>query len=394
MDRRRLLAKDRVRERLLQSCGKDTLIPLNDFARQWQEVRESVLQAVEGVGRSGWYILGREVAGFETALAEYWGLPEGAGVGSGLDAIELSLRALGCGQGDKVLTTPLSAFATTLAILKIGAVPVFADTDAYGLLDLDQCREILRSRSGIRFLVPVHLYGHALDMRGLQAIARDFDCRIVEDCAQSIGASHNGIATGTAGRMAATSFYPTKNLGALGDGGAVLTGDPELARMVRSLRDYGQNSKYRHDVIGYNSRLDELQAAILHRALLPRLPVWTARRREIAERYLGGIRNPALRVPGAPPGSDSCWHLFPVFVESGEKAEFRAWMESRGVASGEHYPIAVPDQPAMQSAAHELATPIETARRLCGSEVSLPMFPYLTEEEIDRVIEACNEWKA
>ena len=370
------------------------MIPLNDFARQWQEIRDSVLQAMENVGRSGWYILGREVADFETALAEFWGLPHCAGVASGLDAIELSLSALGCGPGDRVLTTPLSAFATTLAILKLGAVPVFADTDEYGLLDLDQCREILRSRSDIRFLVPVHLYGHTLDMARLQTIARDFDCRIVEDCAQSIGASHRGIATGMAGRMAATSFYPTKNLGAFGDGGAVLTRDPELARAVRSLRDYGQTAKYRHDVIGYNSRLDELHAAILRSAMLPRLNAWTARRREIAERYLGGIHNPALRVPGAPPGSDSCWHLFPVFVEPDSKASFRNWMDSRGVATGEHYPVVIPDQPAIQGELHELAVPIDTARRLSRMEASLPMFPYLTEEEIDQVVEVCNDWKA
>jgi dTDP-4-amino-4,6-dideoxygalactose transaminase len=159
------------------------------------------------------------------------------------------------------------------------------------------------------------------------------------------------------------------------------------------LRDYGQTAKYHHELVGYNSRLDELHAGILRRALLPRLPARTARRREIAARYLANIYNPALRIPGAPSGSDSCWHLFPVFVESGDKTDFRAWMDSRGIATGEHYPLSIPDQPAMRNALHELASPIDTARRLCRTQVSLPLFPSLTNEEADRVIEACNAWK-
>jgi dTDP-4-amino-4,6-dideoxygalactose transaminase len=292
-----------------------------------------------------------------------------------------------------VLTTPLSAFATTLAILKLRAAPVFVDTDEFGLIDLDLCRSVLRARTDIRFLLPVHIYGHALDMRKLRALGDECGCLIVEDCAQSVGASHRGVATGSAGRMAATSFYPTKNLGALGDGGTILTGDRDLARAARTLRDYGQSAKYRHELVGYNSRLDELQAGLLRRVFLPRLALWQQKRRRIAQRYVGEIRNPGLRAMGAPVGSDSCWHLFPVLAGGDRKADFMAWLASQGVACGEHYPCAIPDQPAMAGVPYEAAGPLDTARRICRSEVSLPIHPYLQDGEIARVIEACNAWR-
>src|SRR5690348_939844 len=176
------------------------VIPLNDFQRQWQDTRKDALAAFEEVGAGGWYILGRQVRDFERELARYWGLPHAVGVASGLDAIEMALNALGCGAGDRVLTTPLSAFATTLAILKLGAVPVFVDTDESGLIDLAACRSVLASRPEIRFFLPVHLYGQALDMRQLRELREEFECRMVEDCAQSIGAADRGVATGTAGQ--------------------------------------------------------------------------------------------------------------------------------------------------------------------------------------------------
>jgi dTDP-3-amino-3,4,6-trideoxy-alpha-D-glucose transaminase len=313
-------------------------------------------------------------------------------VASGLDALEIALRVLGCQAGDRVLTTPLSAFATTLAILKIGAVPVFVDTDLSGHLDLALCREVLRQRQDIRFLVPVHLYGNALDIQALRDLRAEFELRVVEDCAQSILASSAGVSTGSAGHLAATSFYPTKNLGALGDGGAILTDDEQFDQRVRVLRDYGQSAKYQHDEIGYNSRLDELQAAILNRVYLPALPAWTARRREIAARYRPGIRNRLLECLPLPPHSESAGHLFPVLVREGRKAEFLPYMRSKGILCGEHYPLLIPDQRAMSQANCEIATPLEQARRIAGSEVSLPIHPYLTDEEVECVIGACNEW--
>lgn len=369
------------------------MISANDFRRQWAETRADTLAAVEEVGASGWYVLGREVSDFEQSLANAWPLPHAVGVASGLDAIEICLRALGCGPGAFVLTTPVSAFATTLAIQRSGATAVFVDCDEYGLIDLELCARALHERPEIRFFVPVHLYGHSLDLDHLRHLKETTGVAVVEDCAQSVLASWRGNAvTGTVGDMAATSFYPTKNLGALGDGGAILTSQEDLASRSRVLRDYGQASKYTHSVPGFNSRLDELQAAILHRAHLPRLRAWTEARRGIAAAYLAGIDNPHLRVPGAPAGSDSCWHLFPVFVAPARKADFLTWMRQRGILVAEHYPIAIPDQPAMSAIPHQLLDSCETARRCCRTEVSLPIHPYLDPEQVDTVIAACNEW--
>jgi dTDP-4-amino-4,6-dideoxygalactose transaminase len=355
-----------------------------------------LIAAFEDFGESGWYILGREVTAFEEALARSWGLPYAVGVGSGLDAIEISLRLLGCRPGDKVLTTPLSAFATTLAILKLGAVPVFIDCDPCGLISLDACEALLESRPDIRYFVPVHVYGFSLDFDRLAQLRDRFGLLIVEDCAQSIGASWRecatgGRATGTVGRMAATSFYPTKNLGAFGDGGAILTSDPDLARSARQFRDYGQTSKYRHEFIGSNSRLDELHAALLGRVLLPRLDGWIEKRRHIARQYLDGIAHPAITPFENPANSNSSWHLFPVAVSPHRKVAFLEHLKNGGVMPGEHYPTAIPDQPAMADVPYEdRGCPV--ARRLCASEVSLPLHPYLTEEEVQHVIETCNQW--
>lgn len=367
------------------------MILLNDFARQWQHTSAQVLAAIAAVGESGWYILGNEVAEFEKAFAGLWQRQHAIGVASGLDALEIALRVAGCHAGDRVLTTPLSAFATTLAIVRLGAIPVYVDTDGSGHLDPALCRELLQRRGEIRFLVPVHLYGYALDVQALRGLRADFGIEIVEDCAQAVMARSAGEPAGAAGRLAATSFYPTKNLGALGDGGAILTDDGECDRLARVLRDYGQGAKYRHEEVGYNSRLDELHAAVLHHVYLPLLPEWTARRRQIAARYREGIRHPCLECLPAPAGSEPVYHLFPLLVR--EKREFIEYMRVHEILCGEHYPVLIPDQPAMARAAHEVATPLENAARIAACEVSLPIHPYLQDEEVEAVIAACNGWK-
>lgn len=368
-------------------------ILFNDFGRQWSEVGDEALETFRQVGRSGWYILGQEVARFEEALSAYWGLKQAVGVGNGLDAIEIGLRALGCSAGDRVLTSPISAFATVLAIIKLGAIPVFVDCDSYGLADLESCAELLRVRQDIGYFVPVHLYGHCLNLEKLRELKEKHGLKIVEDCAQSIGSNWKDETCGTAGQLAATSFYPTKNLGALGDGGAVLTDEEQYAVTVRMLRDYGQSAKYRHQEIGYNSRLDELQAAYLCRVALPRLPTWAARRQEIASRYMESIENPGLRVPGKPEFSVSTWHLFPVLVSAGNKASFMAFMRDQAVGVAEHYPTALVDQPAMSNVRYEAPYGCDKAREWCRSQVSLPIHPYLSDSEVSCVVELCNQWK-
>jgi dTDP-4-amino-4,6-dideoxygalactose transaminase len=359
----------------------------------WAASGRAVLDSVEAVGRNGWYILGPEVEAFERGLAAFWQLPHAVGVASGLDAIEIGLRCCGCRPGDKVLLPPVSAFATVLAAVKAGLTPVFADCDRWGLLDLPSAECALAADAAIRFVVPVHLYGSVVDPAGLRHLRARFNVRIVEDCAQSIGATLGGEPSGRAGDCAATSFYPTKNLGALGDGGALLTASVELAARARSLRDYGQTAKYRHEEIGYNSRLDELQAAILRRAFLPSLPAWTSARRAVAKRYLEGIDNPLVEPVGSPDTAGSCWHLFSVRVPAGRKAEFMSHLRALGIQSAEHYPVALPDQPAMSKVGYECVSDLASGRSLCARQVTLPCHPYLTDDEVGRVIDACNSWE-
>lgn len=366
----------------------------NDFKRLWADVGSEVLAAVESVGKTGWYVLGPSLTKFEGALARQFGLSFSVGCASGLDAIEISLRALGLPRGAPVLTTPLSAFATTLAILRAGGTPIFADVDERGHLDLGLCEQLLKHRPDIRHLVPVHLYGSAMNLGELADLKHHFELRVVEDCAQSIGAHFEGRAAGTIGDLAAVSFYPTKNLGALGDGGAVLAGDQHLRASSAALRNYGQSSQYVHDELGLNSRLDELQAAILDSVFLPRLAAWTSRRRELAGRYLNAIAHPSIRLPTAAPGSAPVWHLFPVFVPAAARESFQRHLRDAGIDSAVHYPRLIPDQAALRTVTVEVIGNLTCARELAASEVSLPIHPYLTDAEQDRVVAAVNSWDA
>ena len=364
------------------------MILQNDFKRQWDEVADAVLGAVRRVGASGRYILGDEVAAFENQLAEFWGVAHAVGTGNGLDALEIGLRCLGLQPGDKVLTTPLSAFATTLGILRAGGVPVFVDVDETGGIDLVQCRELLDRDNSIRFFLPVHLYGRALNMEELTKLQRDFRLHVLEDCAQAIGAG-----AGTVGRAAATSFYPTKNLGALGDAGALLTNDASIAHAAIEMRNYGQSAHYVHSRLGLNSRLDELHAAILRDAFLPNLKTWTATRHRIAMKYLDEIRNPRLTLPASGSENDSVWHIFPVLVTAGARDKFQDHLRSHEIMTAVHYPRIIPDQPALADfGMREHSGLFENARRFADCEVSLPIHPFLTDAEVERVIQACNNW--
>ncbi|HEV7510189.1 MAG TPA: DegT/DnrJ/EryC1/StrS family aminotransferase [Candidatus Acidoferrum sp.] len=351
----------------------------------------NVLAAVERVGSSGRYILGREVERFERALAEYWGVEHAIGVGNGMDAIEIALRCLDIRAGGKVLTTPFSAFATILAILRAGGLPVFVDVDDNGNIDLDQCRDVLMRDRSIRFCVPVHLYGNPVDLEKLGALRKDFDLRLVEDCAQAIGARDRGRAVGTAGQMAASSFYPTKNLGAFGDGGAVLTNDAALAGRAKRLRNYGQSSLYQHDERGLNSRLDELHAAILLDALLPNLQDWTQKRRAAAIRYRAEINNPALRSLTTNDAAEPAWHLFPLFTP--KRDALREHLKNAGIESSIHYPRIIPDQKALQQErVYEVAVESRNARSLAATEISIPIHPFLEEGEITAIVRAINNF--
>jgi dTDP-4-amino-4,6-dideoxygalactose transaminase len=367
----------------------------NNFDRLWQSVGGDVLDAVRVVGESGWYILGQEVKLFEKKLADYCGAKYAVGCGNGMDALEMSLRALGLQAGQKVLTTPLSAFATVLAILRAGGVPVFCDVDENGLLDLECAEECLKKDSDIKFLMPVHLYGHALKSSILRDLRERYHLSVVEDAAQAIGARRAGESVGRAGHTTCFSFYPTKNLGALGDGGAIITDDEQLFETLMRLRNYGQQERYVHSVIGMNSRLDELHAAILRRALLPRLSGWTERRREIAEHYCSRLSHPFVIVRPGPDITGSVWHLFPVMVPAHKRESFKKWLGSAGIDADVHYPWLITEQVALKSLplASLVHGSLERAKEFASQEVSLPINPYLTNREVEHVIDRVNSWE-
>ena len=369
------------------------MILMNDFKRQWHDLGADCLRAVERVGSSGWYVLGGEVRAFEAALAKLSGVGSAVGCANGLDAIEIALRAMDIQPGDKVLTTPLSAFATTLAIVRAGGVPVFVDVDTSGHLDVDLAEQVLQTYGDIRFMVPVHLFGHPMNLLRLQAVRDRYGIAVVEDAAQAVGASFGAMPVGSAGQAATLSFYPTKNLGALGDAGALLTSDPALTERFRCLRDYGQSQKYVHSTLGMNSRLDELHAATLHDAMLPRLIAWTRRRREIARRYAEGIDHSGVSLVRPPAGADSVWHLFPVLVAPGLRQDFMRHLSDHQVQSGIHYPALIPRQEAMRSVSGmQVIGSLDNANRLSASEVSLPIHAYLSDDEVERVISVVNAW--
>lgn len=361
----------------------------NDFAAQWDEIGEDARAALDRVGRSGWLVLGGEVEAFERELADWWGVEYAVGVANGLDAIEIALRGLGIGPGDRVLTTPLTAFATTLAIIRAGAEPVFSDVDESGLIDLDGVDRALDADRSIRALVPVHLYGHPLNPAALQQVVDRHGTALVEDCAQSVGARRDGRPTGRVGLAAATSLYPTKNLGAMGDGGVVLTDDVALAERARRLRNYGQAERYRHVELGMNSRLDEVHAAILRSALLPRLERWLSRRAEIADRYTDALADSPVLRPLRPDGGRSANHLFPVEVIDGDPGRRADELVTAGVSVGRHYPVLCCEQPACEDRGVVVGD-LSIARRLAARELSLPLHPHLADDDVRRVIDACR----
>jgi dTDP-3-amino-3,4,6-trideoxy-alpha-D-glucose transaminase len=369
-------------------------IKLNDFEKIWDCIKEDCYRTIERVGSSGWYILGKEVLEFEEELIKFYpGTKYTIGCGNGLDAIEIGLKALGIQKGDIVLTTPLSAFATTIAIIKAGGIPAFVDTYENGLINLDLAEQFFKNNPNVKHFIPVHLYGHALDLNRLEYLKNKFNLKIVEDCAQAIGAKSKNISVGTIGQVAATSFYPTKNLGCFGDGGAVLTSDENIAKISRSLRDYGQTSKYHHDVIGINSRLDELQAAIMKDCLLPRLNEFTHHRQLIAEIYNKNIKNEDLTIPPKPKDSESVYHLYPVVIKKDRNA-FKEYLKNNNVESGIHYPILIPDQIALKNSTHFIYGSLDTSRNFVEHELSLPINPTMTESDAYEVVKICNNWKA
>ncbi len=359
-------------------------IPFLDLKAPHKEIRDELRDAFERVLDSGWYILGAEVNWFEREFAEYCQSDHCVGVGNGLEALHLILRAYGIGEGDEVIVPSNTYIATWLAASYAGATPIPVEPDerTYNL-DPSRLESAITPRT--KAIIAVHLYGQPADMDAINAIARSHGLKVIEDAAQAHGARYKGRRVGSLGDAAGFSFYPGKNLGAIGDGGAVTTNDAALAERIRVLGNYGSQVKYHNDVKGYNSRLDELQAAFL-RAKLPVLDAWNTRRQAIAATYLNQLDTSALVLPHVPDWAEPVWHLF--VVRSQQRDFLQKQLGAVGIGTMIHYPIPPHLQPAYAELGHSPgAFPI--AEAIHREVLSLPMGPHLGEENATKVIAAC-----
>jgi dTDP-4-amino-4,6-dideoxygalactose transaminase len=376
-------------------------VPMLDLSRQYASIREEILAAVTRACDSQRYILGDETVAFEREFAALCGSADAVGCASGTDGLWLALAAAGIGPGDSVITTPFSFFATASSILRAGAKPVFVDVDPETLnLAPAKLEERLKSApQGMRAVMPVHLYGQCADMDSLNRLATEFELHMIEDAAQAVGATWNGRRAGSLGLAAAFSFYPTKNLSAFGDAGAVTTNDARLAERMRSLRNHGGKQRYYHDEVGANSRLDAIQAAVL-RVKMPHLAKWNDARRERARTYGRLLSSSGLTKTGADsaapvvllktlPGAHHIYHQYVVRVRNRDK--LRAFLNERGVGSEIYYPIPLHLQKCFAYLGY---TPgdLPEAERAALDVLALPMFAELAEDEQRHVVESIAEF--
>lgn len=349
------------------------------------ELRDELRNAFERVLDSGWFILGNEVMQFEREFEDYCDTKYCVGVGNGLDALHLILRAYGIGEGDEVIVPSNTYIATWLAVSSVGATPVPVEPDR-NTFNIDQAFIESAITSHTKAIIAVHLYGQPADMDAINIVARKHGLKVIEDAAQAHGARYKGRRVGGLGDAAGFSFYPGKNLGAIGDGGAVTTNDPELAERVAMLRNYGSRVKYENEEKGLNSRLDELQAAFLRVKLL-KLDEWNTRRKAIAERYLNEIHQPKIILPFVPEWADPVWHLFVVLTTN--RNDVQKNLDNSGIGTLVHYPT----PPHLSGAYKELSYvegDLAIAQSLANSVLSIPIGPHLLEREVSSVILALN----
>ena len=359
------------------------IVPSVDLGAQYVSIQEDLDRAIQGVLGSGRFVLGPNVSALEQEISAFLGARQAIGVGSGTDALELSLLALGLGAGDEVIVPAFSFFATAEAVMRIGATPVFADIlpDTYCMDPQDAARKVTpRTRA----LIPVHLYGHPADMRAIQALAYEHELSVVEDNAQACGARLGDVRTGSIGDLGCLSFYPTKNLGCFGDGGMVLTSDENLAERVQMLGNHGSRTKYLPEFAGTNSRLDEIQAAVL-RVKLRHLERWNDRRLEVASIYLDQLSGLSATLPII---AENCSHVFNLFViRVQEREAVRACLEAGGVASAVYYPVPLPFTAACRHLGYTVGS-FPTAERTSREVLAIPMFPEITDGQVDQVVSA------
>jgi dTDP-4-amino-4,6-dideoxygalactose transaminase len=362
-------------------------VPFLDLKSVYAEIGDELNEAVARVVSSGWYLIGQELTAFEREFAEYVGVKHCIGVANGLEAMQLALLAKGIGAGDEVIVPSNTYIATWLAVSYAGAVPIPVEPVEH-TFNLDPARIEAAITPRTRAILPVHLYGQPADMDPICAIAREYGLWVLEDAAQGHGARYKGRQVGSLGDAAAWSFYPTKNLGALGDAGALTTDDDDLADAVRVLRNYGSRVRYVAEVRGYNSRLDEIQAAVL-RVKLRHLDTWNERRRAIAARYLAGLCGTAVNLPCVPSWADPAWHLF--VVRSPHRDKLQQALQETGIGTIVHYPIPPHRQEAYQDLGYSEGD-FPLAEAIHREVLSLPLGPQLDDKAVTSVIEAINEF--
>jgi len=369
-------------------------IPLLDLKAQYQTIKKDVDKALARVVDSQYFILSQEVSALEEEIAGYTGVSGAAGVASGTDALILALRIVGIKSGDLVITTPFSFFATAEAISLLGAKPIFADIDprTYNI-DPDKINELLQTmdderRKAVKAVIPVHLYGQCADMDRIMVIADNYDLKVIEDCAQAIGALHKGKEAGSFGRAGCFSFFPSKNLGGFGDGGMVISSDEALIERAKTLRVHGSREQYIHEEIGYNSRLDSLQAAVL-RVKLKKLDSWFEGRRTIAARYDEAFSPLGIVTPKVSAGNIHTYHQYTIAIN--DRDEFLKYLNDKGIAARVYYPVPLHLQPCYRDLGYSTGS-FPVSEEMAGKVLSLPVYPELSEEKIEYIIRMVKDY--
>lgn len=360
-------------------------VPFVSFLPMEHELNQDIRDAFERVFTRSWYVEGVEDEAFEKAFAEYCHVNYCVGVGNGLDALMLALKALRIHEGDEVIVPSNTYIATALAVTYVGATPIFVEPDIR-TFNIDPTKIEAAITEKTKAIMPVHLYGQPCDMDPIMSIARKYNLYVVEDCAQAHGATYNGQIIGSLGDAAGFSFYPGKNLGALGDAGATVTNNKELADKVRALGNYGSDYKYHHIYQGNNSRLDEMQAAFLS-AKLPHLERMNEQRRRIAQKYLDGIKNPEIILPYVPEYAVPVWHIFGIRCK--RRAELEKFLNDRGIGTNKHYPIPMHLQKCYNDLGYK-GGDFPIAEEISATELSIPMYYGMTDAEIQYVIDNIN----
>lgn len=353
-------------------------IPFNDLKKNYTQKKAKIDSAIKSVLESGYYILGNKVKKFEEEFAAYIGTKHAIGVANGLEALQISLLAINIGKDDEVITTPHSAVATTLAIIAVGAKPIFVDIDEYFHMDEDKIEEKITNKT--KAIIPVHLFGQAVEIDTIMKIAQKHGLSVIEDAAQAHGAKFKSKKVGTFGDTGCFSFYPTKNLGAFGDAGMIVTNSEELAEKCKMIRNYGQKNRYEHEVYGINSRLSELQASILS-VELPELDKNNKKRQRVADQYTKELTDvKQIVLPKKRVGANSVFHLF--VIETNRRDELQKYLKENGIATLIHYPIPIHKQKCLKDY-NNVVLPV--AEEKSKKILSLPIHPYLTEKEVTYV---------